>query len=203
VGITGAEPGPTTPGKWRPSIYRAASVLLSGVVAALSMLLVGCVFNKIQAAIPSIPAEYKNGPGFRTWPGWTEGYMLAHPIWFGFVFAAGYALVVRGRASDYVRAVFCGAAYGGLVFVVGSLPVFALVYASFRVSPELFAVSWAARNLAQYVIAGALVALVAHWSALWCERRSLLGGNGGRTSPSQDEPNKAHSRPGRHAFAAP
>jgi hypothetical protein len=163
VGVTGAEPGPTTTGKWRPSIYRAVPVLLYGVVAALSTLLVGWVFNKIEAAIPSIPAEYKNGPGFRTWPGWTEGYMLAHPIWFGFVFAAGYALVVRGRASDYVRAVFRGAAYGGLVFVVGSLPVFALVYASFRVSPVLVAVSWAARNLAQYVIAGALVALVAHF----------------------------------------
>jgi hypothetical protein len=137
-------------------------VLLYGVVAALSMLAVGWVFNKIEAAIPSIPAEYESGPGFRTWPGWTEGYMLVHPIWFGFVFAVGFALVARGRAAGgYVSAGIRGAAYGGLVFVVGSLPVFALVYASFRVSPELVAVSWAARNLAQYVIAGVLVGLVA------------------------------------------
>jgi hypothetical protein len=137
-------------------------VLLYGVVAALSMLAVGWVFNKIEATIPSIPAEYESGPGFRTWPGWTEGYMLVHPIWFGFVFAVGYALVARGRAAcSYLSAGIRGAAYGGLVFVVGSLPVFALVYASFRVSPELVAVSWAARNLAQYVIAGLLVGVVA------------------------------------------
>ena len=51
-------------------------------------------------------------------------------------------------------------AFGGLL-VIGSLPVFVLVYASFRVSPELVAVSWAARSLAQYVIAGVLVGLVA------------------------------------------
>jgi hypothetical protein len=50
--------------------------------------------------------------------------------------------------------------YGLLVFVVGSLPVFALVYASFQVSPELVAVSWAGRNLTQYVTAGACVGLV-------------------------------------------
>jgi hypothetical protein len=88
--------------------------------------------------------------------------MLAHPIWFGIVFAAGFALVDHGRAPrGYVAAGLRGAGYGGLIFVVGSLPVFALVYASFRVSPELLAVSWAARNLAQYVIAGVLVALVA------------------------------------------
>jgi hypothetical protein len=126
------------------------------------MLAVGWVFNQVEAAIPSIPAEYESGPGFQTWPGWTEGYMLAHPIWFGFVFAVGFALVARGRASgSYWSAGLRGAAYGGLVFVVGSLPVFALVYASFRVSAELVAASWAARNLAQCVIAGVLVGLVA------------------------------------------
>jgi hypothetical protein len=130
------------------------------------MLAVGWVFNKIEAAIPSIPAEYKNGPGFRTWPGWTEGYMLAHPVWFGFVFAAGFALVARGRAlGSHVSSGSRGAAYGGLVFLVGSLPVFFLVCASFRVSPELVAISWAARNLAQYVIARVLVGLVARATA--------------------------------------
>jgi hypothetical protein len=137
-------------------------VLLYGVVAALAMLAVGWVFNQIEATIPSIPAEYESGPGFRTWPGWTAGYMLAHPIWFGFVFAVGFALVARGRAAgSYWSAGIRGAAYGGLVFAVGSLPVFALVYASFRVSPQLVAVSWAARNLGQYVLAGVLVGLVA------------------------------------------
>ena len=133
------------------------------------MLAVGCLFNKVEAAIPSIPAEYKTGPGFRSWPGWTEGYMLAHPIWFGFVFAIGFALVAHGRASgSYLSAGLRGAAYGGLVFVVGSLPVFALVYASFRVSPELVAVSWAGRNLAQYVVAGVCVGLVTQAGLTCC-----------------------------------
>jgi hypothetical protein len=135
------------------------------------MLAVGWVFNKIEAAIPSIPAEHENGPGFRTWPGWTESYMLAHPIWFGFVFAAGFALVTRGRpSSSYVSAGFRGAAYGGLVFVVGSLPVLVLVYASFRVSAELVAISWAARNLAQYVMASMLVGLVSRAASAPCQR---------------------------------
>ena len=162
MSVTGAEPEATASGKWRPSIRYAAAVLLYGVVAASAMLAVGWAFNKIEAAIPGIPAEYANGPGFRTWPGWTEGYMRAHPIWFGFVFAVGFALVARGRASgSYLSAGLRGAGYGGLVFVVGSLPVFVLVYASFRVSLELVAVSWAARNLVQYLIAGVLVGLVA------------------------------------------
>ncbi len=161
MGVTGAEFG-SAPGTGHSSIRGAAAVLLYGVVAGSSLLAVGLVFNQVEAAIPSIPAEYASGPGFREWPGWSEGYFLAHPIWFGFVFAAGFFLVSRGRApGSYLSAGLGGAAYGGLVFVVGSLPVFALIYASFRVSAELVAVSWAARNLAQYVIAGGLVGLVA------------------------------------------
>jgi hypothetical protein len=148
-------------------------MLLCGVVAGQSMLAVGWVFNKIEeAAIPSISAEYLTGPGFRTWPGWSEGYMLVHPLWFGFVFTAVFVLVTRGRPTrNYPQAALRGAAYGGLVFIVGSLPVFFLVYASFRVSPQLVAVSWAARNLAQYVIAGALVGLIAHAAPPSCHAR--------------------------------
>jgi hypothetical protein len=143
-------------------MIRCAKVFLYGVAAAGSMLAVGWGFNKIEAGIPSIRAEYENGPGFRAWPGWTEGYMLAHPIWFGFVFAAGFDVVGRGRPSgSCLSSGLRGAVYGGLVFVVGSLPVFALVYASFDVSLELIAVSWAARNLAQYLIAGVCMGFVA------------------------------------------
>ena len=77
----------------------------------MSLLAVGWVFNQVEAAIPSIPAEYEKGPGFQTCPGWTEGDMLAHPIWFGFVFAVGFALITRGRASgSYLSAGFRGAA---------------------------------------------------------------------------------------------
>lgn len=132
------------------------------MAAGVVMCLVGWLFNQIESAIPSIRAEY-SGAGFRPWPGWTERYMMAHPIWFGLVFAAGYALVSRHRPTlVWVSAGCRGAAYGGLLFLLGSLPVIALVYASFRVSPELMVVSWAGRNLVQYVVAGACVGLVMH-----------------------------------------
>jgi hypothetical protein len=161
VSISEAKPGPPSARPVPSAIRYAAVVVLSGGVAALAMLAVGWAFNTIEKAIPSIPAEYKNPAVFRDWPGWTEGYMLAHPIWFGFVFAAGFLVVTRGRVRPgWVFAGCCGAAYGGLLFLVGSLPVFALVYASFQVSRELVAVSWAGRNLAQYVVAGGLVGLV-------------------------------------------
>lgn len=142
-------------------------LLLSGIAAVIALLAVGWVFNQIEAAIPSIPAEYKTSPCFRPWPGWTERYMFVHPIWFGFVFAGGWVVVRRGRSPDgWGRAAGAGAVYGLLLFAVGSLPVFALVYASFQVSPVLVAVSWAGRNLAQYATAGACVGLVTRiWEA--------------------------------------
>ena len=100
--------------------------------------------------------------------------MWAHPVWFGFVFAAGYALINAGRIqSGWGPAAGCGLAYGAMVFLVGSLPVFALIYASFRVSQELVAVSWAARNLAQYAAAGLMLGLVARaWRLLWDANRN-------------------------------
>ena len=159
----GSEHG-TAPQQSRPSWRRVAlTVAAAGVAAAVAMLAVGKVFDLIEAAIPSIPAEYASDPGFRPWPGWTKGYMFAHPIWFGFVFAGGFAVVTRlCPAGGWAAAAWRGAGYGVLLFLVGSLPVFALVYASFRVSPELMAVSWAGRNLVQYVVAGACVGLVTH-----------------------------------------
>jgi hypothetical protein len=163
-----AEPAPQ-PADPTPSATRcAAVVVLSGAVAALAMLAVGVGFNKLEESVPGISGEYENKAIFRDWPGWTEAYMLAHPIWFGFVFAAGFVIAtcfvaeIRARVrTGWLSAGCLGAAYGGLLFLAGSLPVFALVYASFRVSPELIAVSWAGRNLAQYVVAGGLVGVVA------------------------------------------
>jgi hypothetical protein len=55
VGVTGAEPGTAATGKQRPSIRGVAAVLLSGVVAAASILAVGWAFNQVEGAIPSIP----------------------------------------------------------------------------------------------------------------------------------------------------
>jgi hypothetical protein len=138
-----------------------AGVLVGGFTAAFTMLGIGLAFNFLEAGIPAIGAEYENKAIFRDWPGWSQAYMWAHPVWFGFVFAFGFALVNRDRCqSGWGWAAGYGLAYGVVVFLVGSLPVFALIYASFRVSPELVAVSWAARNLTQYAAAGLVLGLV-------------------------------------------
>ncbi len=143
--------------------WPVAGVLLGGLVAAFTMLGVGLAFNWLEAGIPAIGTEYENKAIFRDWPGWSQAYMWAHPVWFGFVFAAGFSLVRVGRTlSGWGMAAGCGLAYGVMVFLVGSLPVFALIYASFRVSPELVAVSWAARNLTQYAVAGLALGLLAN-----------------------------------------
>lgn len=143
----------------RQGSFRFIVWLAPGLSAAAAMLAVGNLFNQIESALPGIPAEYASNPAFREWPGWTESYMLAHPVWFGFLFAAGFLVWMRGEAALTWRAAYLtGASYGATLFVVGSLPIFALMYASFSVSAELVSVSWAGRNLSQYVVAGVCVA---------------------------------------------
>lgn len=146
----------------QPSLLaRVGIVLFGGLATGLIMLGVGKVFNMLEEALPAIQAEYANKAIFRDWPGWTEAYFWIHPIWFGLAFALGFVLISRGRLhAGLAPAAGLGALYGGLVFVVGSMPVFALLYASFRVSAELVSVSWAARNLTQYVIAGLFLSLL-------------------------------------------
>lgn len=137
------------------------TVVAGSITAVFVMLAVGWLFDRLEAMIPSIAAEYQNHAVFRTWPGWTEFYMRIHPCWFGFVFSVVYILATPSRSIIGRRsAVIHGACYGLLVFSIGSLPVFALIYASFQVSLRLMLISWVARNLAQYVIAGAFLGLV-------------------------------------------
>jgi hypothetical protein len=125
-----------------------------GVLAGLGLLGVGLAFNQIEESIPAIGAEYRP-PVFRPWPGWSETYMLLHPVWFGFLFALVFALLGRGRnVGAWGQEAVRGALYGASVFAVGSLPVFALIYASFQVSATLVGVSWALRNVTQYTVAG-------------------------------------------------
>ena len=53
-----------------------------------------------------------------------------------------------------------GCAFGAGVFLVGSLPIFLIAYASFTVSVEIIA-SWVLQNACQYLLAGASVGVVA------------------------------------------
>jgi hypothetical protein len=138
-----------------------ATTLLGGGAAVVVLLVVGWAFDQLEDLLPAIKAEYENKAVFRTYPGWTQTYMRAHPCWFGFVFAFVYVLLGQGDlAVGRGRAAGSGALYGAVVFLVGSLPVFALIYASFQVSLGLLALSWVARNLAQYVLSGAVLGLV-------------------------------------------
>jgi hypothetical protein len=146
----------------RPSpLRRFVAVLLGGGIAGAVMLVVGWAFDHLEALFPAIKEEYDNKAVFRNWPGWTETYMRVHPCWFGFVFALVYVLVSRARLpAGSGPAIKYGVLYGAFVFLVGSFPVFVLMYASFQVSMELMAVSWVARNLAQYLIAGLFLGLI-------------------------------------------
>ncbi len=49
--------------------------------------------------------------------------------------------------------------YGALIFLAGSLPVFALVFAAIRISHEVV-LAWVSQNLVQYLIAGAFIGCV-------------------------------------------
>ena len=74
------------------------------------------------------------------------------------MFAAGYlVLLARGGVNTGWRG---GLLYGLGVFLVGSLPVFILAFASFPMSPEMLA-SWVLQNACQYLAAGAVMGLVA------------------------------------------
>jgi hypothetical protein len=170
LSVASDERPPTTKGPTPLQLRRVAATLLGGGAAAVVMLVVGWAFDQLEYQLPAIKAEYDNKAVFRTWPGWTETYMRAHPCWFGFVFAFVYVLLSQGDLpAGRGRAAGAGALYGAVVFLVGSLPIFALIYASFQVSLGLLALSWVARNLAQYVIAGAVLGLVvrACRTAIW------------------------------------
>jgi hypothetical protein len=77
--------------------------------------------------------------------------MVLHPWLYGVVFA-GVFLAARGAATN-LGGWRDGLCYGVAVFLVGSLPVFALNLASFRVAPAVVAF-WALQSLSQYALAG-------------------------------------------------
>jgi hypothetical protein len=129
------------------------------VAAGLTLFAVGAVFHlAVPLVAPGIPPQFGNTALFRPWGGWTSTYMLLHPFGFGVVFAAVYlALSARGAVARGWRG---GLVYGAGVFVVGSLPVYLLAFASFEVSPEVIA-AWVAQSACQYTAAGAALGWVA------------------------------------------
>jgi hypothetical protein len=130
-----------------------------GLAAGVTLFLIGCGFHLLVPLVaPGISAEFEKNPAlFRPWSGWTRSYMAVHPFAYGFVFAAGFLLLRRGAA--FIPSIRGGLFYGAGVFVVGSLPVYLLTFASFQVSPEVITF-WIVQSLAQYTVAGMIVGCV-------------------------------------------
>jgi hypothetical protein len=119
------------------------------------MLVVGAVFHfGLPVVAPDIPPQYGNANLFRPWGGWTSTYMAVHPFGFAVVFVAVYRwLLARGGLESGWRG---GFAFGSVVFAVGSLPVYLLVFASLQLSLEVIAI-WVVQSACQYMAAGAVV----------------------------------------------
>jgi hypothetical protein len=129
------------------------------LVAGVIQFLVGYLFYKaVPMVAPAIPPQYENTALFRPLAGWTGTYMVFHPFGYGVVFA----LVYCGLRSwcTFPAGARGGCVYGAGVFLVGSLPVFFIAYASLTASVAVIA-SWVLQNACQYVLAGASVGIVA------------------------------------------
>jgi hypothetical protein len=124
--------------------------LLSGAI----LFGVGLTFHFLSPLVwPHLEKEYANEALFRPWSGWTQIYMLIHPWLFGVVFAGAFLLARAAFGSDRLGGMRDGLCYGLAVFLVGSLPVFALNFASFQVAAPIVA-SWVLQCLCQYSLAG-------------------------------------------------
>jgi hypothetical protein len=129
------------------------------LIAGLIQFLVGCLFYQaVPAIIPAIRAQYENSALFRPWAGWTSTYMILHPLGYGVAFALAY-YGLRSWCA-FPSGWRGGCAFGAGVFLVGSLPIFLIVYASFAV-PFAVIASWVLQNVCQYLLSGAAVGVVA------------------------------------------
>jgi hypothetical protein len=137
----------------------APALLISSLLAGLTLFLVGLAFFFLVPLIaPEVGQAFQNAALFRPWHGWTRAYMALHPFVYGFIFAACF-LLVRDLAGGPGRVGLRGGlGFGLAVFLVGSLPVFALNFASFQVDAGVI-VSWALQSLCQYLAAGAVLGL--------------------------------------------
>ncbi len=130
-----------------------------GLAAGVMQFLVGATFHLlIPIVFAGISELYEKEAVFRPWTGLTPIYMAIHPLVYGFVFAGGF-LGLR-QAASFPQGVAGGVLYGFGVFLVGSLPVFLLMYASLQVPVEIIGL-WIAQNLIQYLLAGMAVGIVA------------------------------------------
>jgi hypothetical protein len=146
------QPGGTKAGRWGRTVACC-------FVAGLIQFLVGYLFYRaVPVIVPAISPQYENAALFRPWAGWTSAYMLFHPFGYGVVFALAYCGLRSWCA--FPSGWRGGCTFGAGVFLVGSLPIFVIAYASFTVSVEIIA-SCVLQNACQYLLSGVSVGVVA------------------------------------------
>jgi hypothetical protein len=129
------------------------------LTAGVTLFAVGGIFHLLMPGIaPGLPPQFNNVALFRPWNGWTSIYMALHPFWYGVVFAGIY-LGLRKRCS-FPAGLLGGFTYGAGVFLVGSFPMYALVFASFQVSVEVITF-FIMQSACQYVAAGVAISAIA------------------------------------------
>lgn len=108
----------------------------AGMVAGATLFAVGALFHVLAPAFaPHLAAEYRNDALFRPWTGWTRLYMLAHPWLYGLMVAALFLGVRALAGAEHFGGPRDGLLFGVTLFAAGSLPVYALNFASFRCPP--------------------------------------------------------------------
>jgi hypothetical protein len=136
---------------------------VGALVSGATLFAVGTAFHFLVPLVwPQLQQEYRNEALFRPWAGWIPVYMAIHPWLYGVLFAGAFLGTRAALGSQRVGGMGDGLCYGLGVFLVGSLPVFALNFASFRVATGIVA-SWVLQSLCQYTLAG----LALGW---YCER---------------------------------
>lgn len=128
--------------------------ILGSVFSGAILFGVGVAFHFLAPLVaPWLESEYRNEAVFRPWGAWTRMYMLAHPWLYGVVFTGAFLGIRVIVGSVNLGGVRDGLLYGLAVFAVGSLPVYALNFASLQVSDSVV-VSWVLQSLCQYSLAG-------------------------------------------------
>jgi hypothetical protein len=136
------------------------------ILASLVLLGVGCVFHFVLVPVlaAGLKKEYENRALFRDLGGWSGTYMILHPLVYGLLFAGAFRLVGGvEKAETWRQGFLVGVGFGLAVFLVGSLPVYLLNYASFAVSPRVIQ-AWVVHSLCQYVAAGAALGFYSAWA---------------------------------------
>lgn len=109
----------------------------------------------LPTLFPSVAEQYSYDQVFRPWPQ-IQIYMAIYPFIYACAFTVPFLMLQR--CTQVAMTPKTGAAFGGVVFLIGQLPVYLLMLASLRVSPEIVC-SWIFQSCAQLVASGMVVGM--------------------------------------------